>query len=161
MSSEPREPKEGRFARHLRVAGDVAKEPKSLLTLIRCWILDVWVSKGGGFYGLGYVVVLIVLEVRAFTSDIGSSDSVMGFVGGQIVGYLVRVSIQSLVNVIQALIWPIHVFFWLGIWSIPVLVAGYWVFNSVVRPTVETWYPELREARIERASKRIKRKDAN
>jgi hypothetical protein len=161
MNGDPDKPaSEGRIARHVRVAGSVLREPKSIVTLVRAWFVKLWQAKGGGFYGLGYVAVLASLEFQTFTGDIAGSDSVTGFVAGQVLGYVLRVSIESFINVLLALIWPVNVIGWLGLWAIPVLGAGFLAFESVVRPIVESWFPEMRDARIERARRKQQKKSA-
>lgn len=144
--------KEGYVARHVRVAGQIVREPRFVLQLVRSWMLKLWQAKGAGFYGLGYVAVFVSLEVRSLTGDLGGSDGVSGFLAGQVLDYLLRISIESFMNGVFALIWPLHVFLWLEVWAIPVLALAFLVFERYIRPKVESWFPELNEAELDETS---------
>ena len=89
----------------------------------------MWQAKGGGFYGLGYVVSLLVLEARTLTGDIAASDGVTAFLTSQLVGYVIRFSAESFVNAMLAFAWPMWLFQRLGPWAIPILVGGYLAFE--------------------------------
>jgi hypothetical protein len=134
-------------------------EPGSIVQWVRGRLLRLWLTKGGGFYGLGYVITFIVLEARALTSDIAASDSVIGFVESQAIQYIIRISFQSIVNGVLAIVWPIYLLNWLGGFGILVLVGGYLAFVHGARPLVETWFPEIGEAREAKAAKKLARRE--
>ncbi len=140
--------KEGRLARHIRVGRRIYQEPRAIVPLLRGWLLGLWQARGGGFYGLGYVLTFIGMEIRTFTGEIGGSDSVSEFVLQQTFEFVSRICIDSFVNVFLALLWPAFLLEWLGGWGILVLLVGYFGFEHGIRPLAESWLPELREARI-------------
>jgi hypothetical protein len=77
-------------------------------------------------------------------------------VAGQAVQYLLRISVESIVNSVLALVWPIYLLRWLGWYGLVVFWIGYVGFEYGLRPLLENWFPELEAARAERA--RLKQK---
>jgi hypothetical protein len=136
--------KEGRLTRHLRHARELRADPASAGALLRSGLLGIWRARGGGFYGLGYLITFLLLEARLLISELAQSDGVMDFVGGQIVEYLLRLGLLSVLNVLQAFIWPLHVLGALGFWGLVLLAISYFAFERGLRPRVESAFPELR-----------------
>src|SRR5262245_17046880 len=148
MTTEPTDSdkKEGRFARDMRLALHLGRQPAAILPLLRRWLAKLWASRGGGFYGLGYVVTFVALEIRSLS---GGLTTVSGLVA-QVAQYVLRFSIDSLRNVISALIWPAHLFEWLGgPAGLVALAVGYAAFELAIRPLMQAWLPEVREALVE------------
>ena len=116
--------KEGRIARDLRTVQEISRDPRSILPRVRGWLVELWALRGGGFYGLGYIVAFVALEIATLTGDFGSSASVSGFFEAQILQYLARVSVQSMINTVLALLWPIYLLRWWGWYGIAMLVIG-------------------------------------
>lgn len=148
MADRPGKPdkkaREGRIARHVRVAREVHAEPRRIVSLVREALLNIWRARGGGFYGLGYLIAFLVLEARMLVGDVGESATVAGFVSSQIAEYVFRFTFMSFVNFFLAMIWPLYLLEMLGVWGFAVLGGGYLVFEKVLRPEVEAWFPELR-----------------
>jgi hypothetical protein len=46
-------PAEGRFVRQSRSVRRLVREPSFAVPLLRNWLIALWATKGGGFYGLG------------------------------------------------------------------------------------------------------------
>jgi len=113
-------------------------------TLVREGLLNVWRARGGGFYGLGYLVAFLILEIRVLAGEVGESAGVFEFVTSQLFEYLLRFAVMSFVNMALAMIWPIYLFELLGVWGFVVLAGGYLLFEKVLRPHVEAWLPDLR-----------------
>ena len=151
--------KEGRLASHIRVGKQLYREPRSIVSLMRGWLLSLWQARGGGFFGLGYVITFIGLQIRTFTSGIFGSDSVSDYVLQQALEFVFRICIESLINVFLALLWPAFLLAWLGAWGIPILLGGYFGFERGLRPLVETWLPELRESRERRELQKQEKRD--
>ena len=135
--------KEGRIERYKRQAKQIHEDPKSIGTMIRDGLVGVWRARGGGFYGLGYLITFIVLEIRLVVGDVSESEGVVDFVSSQMIEFIFRFGIQSFINGFLAFMWPVYVLNWLGVWSIAMLVVGYLVFERVLRPIVEGWLPGL------------------
>lgn len=136
--------REGRIRRHLRVAGEVRQDPKRLYPLLREGLIDVWRSRGGGFYGLGYVVAFVCLEAATIIGEALDSSGAGDFALGQFLEYLFRLGLLSFVNVFQALLWPFYVLEHLGGAGIILLAAGFLGFEFLLKPLVERHVPELR-----------------
>ena len=109
-------------------------------------MVEAWRSRGGGFYGLGYLIALVVLQVGMFAGDVVESESVSDFALAAAAEYLFRFSVMAFVNVFLALLWPFYVLEQLGEMGIILLLAGYLVFQYALRPVVERFFPELRES---------------
>ena len=144
---EPGKKREGRIARHRRIAAEIYHEPKAARGYLRQGFVTVWVSRGAGFYGLGWIVTFILLEVNMLVEELGSSAGVGEFLGEQVVSYLVRVGLMSFINSLQAFLWPVLMIDWLDVWGLVLLVAGYLGFEYGLRPLVEGLVPELKAHR--------------
>lgn len=158
MSTEPTDSntKEGRIAHDVRMALQLGREPAGILPLVRKWLVNLWASRGGGFYGLGYVVTFIALETRSLSGDL---TSVSGLVA-QAAQYLMRFSVDSFTNAISALIWPAHLFERLGgPAGLVALAAGYAAFELAIRPVMQAWLPEVGEAIAEQKRRKQEKRD--
>src|SRR5262245_28204278 len=89
--------KESRFARDARLAWHLGRQPGAILPLLRRWLVKLWASRGGGFYGLVYVVTFVALEIRSLS---GGLTTVSGLLA-QAVQYVLRFSVDSVRNVIS------------------------------------------------------------
>jgi hypothetical protein len=158
MTTEPTDSgtKDGRFARDVRLALHLGRQPAAILPLLRRWLVNLWASRGGGFYGLGYVLTFVVLEIKSLS---GGLTTVSGLLA-QAAQYVLRFSVDSLRNVISALIWPAHLFEWLGgPAGLVALAIGYAAFEVAIRPLVQAWLPEVGEAIVERERRKQEKRD--
>jgi hypothetical protein len=145
VRKSPKVRKQRRLTRHLRNARLVYDNPRSLGTLVRQGLLGIWRARGGGFYGLGYVVCFVLLEIRTVFSQFVGSDSVIGFIFEELLVYLLRLGFMSFLNLFLAFLWPAFLLEFLGGWGFIVLGGGYLLFEYVLRPAVERRLPELVE----------------
>lgn len=143
-SRQPRRRRERWLARRLRLAATVRDDPGSLPGLLRDGLLGIWRSRGGGLYGLGYLVTFVILEVRLVVGEFGGSDSLLTFLSDQLLQYLLRLGYMSLVNALLALLWPIWLLERLGGWGLLILIIGFLTFPRWLRPGLEALVPELR-----------------
>jgi len=159
----PKQKAEGRFARHRRIAQEIYAEPRSFAGFVRDGFISVWVSHGAGFYGLGWIVTFVVLEVNMFSGELFASDGIADFFGSQLFEYVLRVGFMSFVNTLLAAIWPVYVLQWLSGYGVVVLIGGYYGFEKLLRPVVESRFPELGKARqaAEAKSKNAEAKSKN
>lgn len=135
--------KEGRIERYKRQARQIHEDPKSIGTMIRDGLVGVWRARGGGFYGLGYLITFIVLEIRLVVGDVSESEGVVDFVSSQMIEFIFRFGIQSFINGFLAFLWPVYILNWLGAWGVAVLIGGYFGFEKLLRPAVEGWFADL------------------
>ena len=82
-----------------------------------------------------------------FGGGLVQSDGVADFVGSQLIEYALRVGFLSFVNSLLAAVWPVYVLQWLNGYGILILIGGYYGFEKLLRPMVESRFPELLEAR--------------
>jgi hypothetical protein len=136
---------EGRFARHWRLAREILEEPKRILPLARAVLVETWRLRGGGFYGLGYLIAFAWLQVSLILGDVSESHSLTEFATGAAIEYVLRVSLLAFVNVFLAALWPLYVLQLLKGTGIILLGLGYLAFEYALRPLVEQHFPELRD----------------
>lgn len=130
----------------------LAANPKRAGSLARDATVRLWRARGGGLYGLGYVVCFGVLQARSFTDQVSSATSVEEFVISEVTTHLLRFGIDSVVNSLLSLLWPAYVLDYLKGWGIVALIVGFWTFERWLRPLVERWLPELRKRRRKKAT---------
>ena len=132
------------MARHLRLFREVIREPRRLLPIVREAMVETWRTRGGGFYGLGYLIAFIWLQVNVLVGDVTESESIGAFAAGAVLEYLLRFSLMAFVNVFLALLWPLFILQQFGGPGIILLGLGYFAFEYALRPLVERRFPELR-----------------
>ena len=93
-------------------------------------VLEKWLSFGGGFYGLVALYTWLVIEwdeVWGFLSDL--PGIVFSFDMGSLISLVINFFIESLMNFIAAIAWPMY---WIGtagnpwVWIV-VAYGGYWL----------------------------------
>ena len=118
-------------------------EPRSVPLQIRDTYLRMWRSRGGGFYGLGYVVAFIALEIQAYIGSWESaSDNIAGLVMQEVLQFLFRFAVQSMLNGLLALGWPIFVVAKLGGVGLALVAVAWWSFDRWARPWIAARLPE-------------------
>jgi len=133
-----------------------------MLPLLRGALLDVWRSRGGGFYGLGYIVAFIYFEIDMLVGDVVESANMSEFAFGQLLEFLFRFGFMSFINAFRALLWPFYVLqLYEGV-GIIVLIGCYLAFEYALKPGIERMFPELEEHRERvRAKKAAGRKGSS
>ena len=156
---------EGRFARLARQTSEIKDDPRRIFPLARAALVDIWRSRGGGFYGLGYLLAFFYFEIQMLVGDVADADGAGSFALGQAIEWIVRISFLSFINVFQALLWPAYVLQLGSGVGIIVLVGAYLGFEYALKPVVEAAFPELREHResvqARKASKKTRRDKAS
>ncbi len=120
-------------------------QPRQIGTIARETAITLWSSRGGGFYGLGYVITFIVLETRTLFSGVASSETVLGFIGQEVTQVFFRLAFESLLNSFLAFLWPLYVLQLLSNWGIVVLLFGWWAYGKWAVPYVAALGVERRE----------------
>ncbi len=104
-------------------------------------------SRGGGLYALGYVVTFVlmeVLEIPDLVSDLAGLFGGDGTFPGSLFALGVEFFVDTLRNMVYGFIWPallIREFGWMGVAAVAV---GFATYDSVLRPIVERFVPELK-----------------
>jgi hypothetical protein len=107
--------------------------PHQLKLHVLKWARATWNARGGGFYACGFVVTFIFLEIRLLLTELFTSAGATDFILAQLLQILLRFTVDSLVNTVQALIWPVFVLGASPIWGALGLAAGYLVFSRFAK----------------------------
>ena len=129
--------------RRLDPIAEIARKPSSVKGYIRRGLVGLWRTRGGGLYGLGYVVCFVVLEARTLVGDVVEAANATQALAGELVEWFFRFGVDSFVNVVYAFLWPGFVLNFLGAWGLVVLAIGFFGFERFARPWVEQRLPEL------------------
>ncbi len=155
-----RRPERGRLARHWRTAREIGEDPASIPQRLRELLLKIWCSRGGGFYGLGYLIAFVYFEIDMLLGDVGESEGAGDFMLGQLGEYLFRLGFLSFINVFRALLWPLMVAGWWDGLGLALLLAGYLAFEWLLKPVVDRQFPELGEHREGRLRAKADKREA-
>ena len=102
----------------------------------REWFRKVWDVRGGGLYALGFIATFIYLEVVDLFDDVMGIGAIFN---GQVVDVIVDFILDSLMNTVEALMWPVDVVQWAPPFGAVALGLGYWLFPTYVKPHIEDW----------------------
>lgn len=99
-----------------------------------------WVEFGGGFYGLVAVLTYIIVEAQEVIELFSSEGGIMEAISNIGIGTLINFFIESLMNFITAITWPVY---WMGegqaeFWQwFLAAYAGYFVGQSMAKNQIE------------------------
>ena len=117
-------------------------------------LIRIWRIRGGGLYGLGFMITFVILEIRGVVGDVSETESVEQFVLQQLFEIAFRFIGETILNTIKAFIWPVFVIDALGfLVGIAVLIAAFVGFDRLARPRIEAWLPELKEPPAKKTKK--------
>lgn len=139
---------------------EVQEQPSVVLTWIKKSLVSTWLLRGGGFYGLGYLITFFVLQARSLALDFQEAEDALGFISSQLFQLLFKFFTDVLANLIQAFIWPLMVINYLEGWGILVLIAGFIGFDRWCKPYINQRIPELHAADQKRQAKLAKKREA-
>ena len=99
----------------------------------------MWEARGGGFYACGFVVTFVALEVLTFIDEVTGSDGIIAFFTEQFWEFIVRFSVQSIGNTVQAFLWPLLVLQELGNYGFLFLISAYALFALLIKDRLTAW----------------------
>ena len=105
----------------------------------RRWLARVWKVRGGGLYATGFVVTLTYLEISTVLGELAAADGIGAFFREQLVEFIMRFSVESISNLIEAFLWPLRA---IGIeppWGALALGLGFAAFELFLNEPVERW----------------------
>ena len=105
----------------------------------RRWFAKVWKARGGGFYALGFAATFIYLEVTTVAGEFVESASLMAFFTEQLIEFVFRFAIDSIMNMVTAFMWPVFVVQWQPPFGVIALVAAYFVFAKYIKQPITDW----------------------
>ena len=106
---------------------------------IRTWFAKVWKVRGGGLYACGYAITFVYLEVRTIIGEVAESESIGQFLREQLIEFVFRFALDSLVNLIQALLWPVRVLEFRPPYGAIALGIAFVVFPITLKKPIEKW----------------------
>jgi hypothetical protein len=113
--------------------------PGALLQVFKRGFRNVWHARGGGLYACGFLVTFVWLELSMFFGEIQEAQSIGGFFSGQLIEFLLRFSLLSLLNTLNALIWPFHIISMSPLWGGLAIGGMYVLFAKFAKVPLEQW----------------------
>ncbi len=93
---------------------------------------QLWRSKSGSFYGIGYLVTFIILEVNSFIEEIIEFDFSLSGIVMQLLIQFLSFGLQTIINSLMAFVWPFLIFELLPEYAaIAVLVLSFIALNLI------------------------------
>jgi len=105
----------------------------------RTWFAKVWHVRGGGLYAVGFALRFIYLELSTVVSEIAESSSVGDFLSNQLIEFIFRFAIDSIMNTIQALMWPVYVIQLSPPYGAIGLGMAFLMFTIYIQEPIERW----------------------
>ena len=105
----------------------------------RQWLAKVWRVRGGGLYATGFIVTLLYLEITTFFGELAEASGVGDFFREQLLEFVMRFSVESIGNLVEAFIWPLKVIALAPPWGAISLGLGFAAFQLFLNEPVERW----------------------
>ncbi|MEM1436191.1 MAG: hypothetical protein AAGG11_19205 [Pseudomonadota bacterium] len=119
---------------------DLQRALEPLRQRLRESLLKMWRVRGGGFYGLGFVVFFVGAQGVSLLQDLIEATGPVDFVTSQVLEGFIRLIGDTPWNFIRALLWPLQLLSWLGSWGLLPLLAGFIAFDRWVKPWLNDRY---------------------
>ncbi len=144
---EKKPPLGRRLGEKMRSAGEVGAEsvrnprgiPGQAHGAFRSWFRNVWNTRGGSVYTLGYALSFAALELKTVMTGLAGMTSAGEYVMGQVWQFLLRFSADSIANLVLALMWPVYVLSWRPPSGVVLFVLAFLLFPKFIKPHVERW----------------------
>lgn len=105
----------------------------------RTWFRKIWQTRGGGLYACGFALAFAFLEARTVVLEFVEADSVVAFIREQLLEFVFRFALDSLVNLVQAFVWPVFVIQFAQPWGAIALAAAFVLFPRTLKKPIERW----------------------
>ena len=135
---------QARIDQNVADARAVRDNPRAIGGILRRGFVRLWKLRGGGFYGLGWVVCFFVLQFQALSQDVSEAQGIADFASNWLLEKLLSFGLETFLNFGLAFAWPGFLISFLGGWGIALLVAGFILIDGKLRPLVLANFPELR-----------------
>ena len=113
--------------------------PRQAEGMFRRWFRNVWAVRGGGLYATGFAAMFLYLEIVEIVTDDLPTVLATDLLSSAIIGLIVSFAVDTFVNFLSALIWPVYVIAFAPPWGMVGLVLAFFVFDRFLRPRVEAW----------------------
>ena len=137
-----------RVGENLRAAGEFGRDavtrpgglPDKAHGWFRAWFRKVWDVRGGGLYALGFAAAFMFFETReAVVEDIPQLVAMDNFFSSELIGFGIEFLVDSMVNFVRALMWPVYVVQWWPPVGVIALVAAFVLFPRTLKAPIERW----------------------
>jgi len=106
----------------------------------RAWFRKVWDVRGGGLYAVGFAAAFLYFEIReAVVEDIPQLAAMNNVLSSELIGFGIQFIIDSMINFVRALLWPMHV---VQLWppvGLIALIAAFVLFPRYLKAPIERW----------------------
>lgn len=102
----------------------------------RTWFRKVWEVRGGGLYAVGFAAAFVYLEVVSLADDVLGIGALFR---GEAIQFFMNLIVESLMNTLSALMWPISVIQLAPPFGLIGLAIAFWLFPTYVKPYIESW----------------------
>jgi len=116
----------------------------------RLWFGKVWSVRGGGLYAVGYALTFVYLEARTVIGEFIEADSIGSFISEQLVEFIFRFAIDSIMNMVEALMWPVYFVQWQPPFGAIGLGLADMAFATFLKKPITDWlFPETEQEAAE------------
>ncbi len=105
----------------------------------RQWFAKVWRVRGGGLYAFGFAISFAIYEIRMLIDDFSEGSDFGALFDGHIIGFIVDFFIDSLMNTVQAFMWPLEVLEIAPPFGAIALGLAFIAFPRLLKKPIEGW----------------------
>ena len=106
----------------------------------RSWFRKVWEVRGGGLYAVGFAVAFLFFEIReAVAEDIPQLFAMNHVLSSELIGFAIQFIIDTLINFVRALLWPMYVVMLWPPAGAVALAAAFMLFPRFLKKPIERW----------------------
>jgi len=146
----PKKPLSRRVGDRIDVLGSLGRtaidRPRELPShaggLFRRWFRNVWSVRGGGLYAVGFAAAFLYLETVDIIFDDVPTLFSMNILSTDLVGFIISFFIDTILNMVTALAWPVFAVAFAPPWGAIALAVAFVVFNYFLKKPVERWLGE-------------------
>ncbi|HZW60476.1 MAG TPA: hypothetical protein VFE85_09285 [Woeseiaceae bacterium] len=113
--------------------------PGALLKTLKRSFRTLWNARGGGLYACGFVVAFVWLEISTTVNEAMTANGVGAFLSDQLMDFVLRFTVQSIGNTVQAFLWPLLLIEYLQAWGLAVLLILYVTFPRYIKQPLSNW----------------------
>jgi hypothetical protein len=144
----PQKPLGRRVGENLRAAGEFGRDavtrpgglPDKAHGWFRAWFRKVWDVRGGGLYAAGFAAAFMFFEIReALVEDIPQLVAMDNIFSSELIGFGIEFIVDSMINFVRALMWPVYAVQWWPPVGVIALVAAFVVFPRTLKAPIERW----------------------
>ena len=116
----------------------------------RRWFAKVWKVRGSGLYACGFALTFVYLEIRTIVFEFIESESICAFFSEPLIEFVFRFAIDSLMNTIEALMWPVYIVQLFPPFGAIGLGLAYMAFATFLKKPITDWlFPKTEQEATE------------